>query len=61
MDKVKNHSELRKCPKTGALINVNTTDIQRAKRAKKKIKERDEAILDLQTRLERLEKLLENR
>lgn len=58
MKKVKNHSDLRKDPRTGAVINVNRKDIERAKRIKEKMREKEEKILSLEARLERLEKIL---
>jgi hypothetical protein len=58
MIKVKGHNNLRRDPNTGAILNINTTSINKAKLAKQQRLRDKERLNNLEAKIERIESLL---
>mgnify|MGYP000963175329 CR=1 FL=1 len=56
--KVEGNSNLRRDKRTGAIVAINTTDLEKAKRKKLNNKEKDNKIKSLEEKVEKLERLM---
>lgn len=61
MQKVKNHHGLMKDGNTGAVVNTQRSAIRKAKEIKRRLLEKDNRIDELESRLAKIEKLLEDK
>ncbi len=57
--RVEGHSQLKKNPKTGAILNTNLREIEGARKRKKKKKELENEIQDLRSQVQQLTSAVE--